>query len=79
LKDRLGRAAYVLTGAKNIPAPRAGVRVRIDGKKWFNGKASCVLVGNVSKLMGNIAAFPDSKPDDGLLEIGVVTAASRWQ
>jgi diacylglycerol kinase (ATP) len=79
LKDRLGRAAYILTGAKNTPAPRVRTRVSIDGDKWFTGKASCVLVGNVGKVMGNIAAFPDAQPDDGLLEIGVVTAKSRWQ
>jgi diacylglycerol kinase (ATP) len=79
LKERLGRAAYILTGAKNTPAPRVATRVTIDGDKWFKGKTSCVLVGNVGKLMGNIAAFPDARPDDGLLEIGVVTAKSRWQ
>jgi diacylglycerol kinase (ATP) len=79
LKERLGRAAYVLTGAKNIPATRVRMRITVDGDKWFKGKASCVLVANVGKLMGNIAAFPDARADDGLLEIGVVTAAGRWQ
>jgi len=79
LKDRLGRAAYVLTGAKNIAHGRVGTRVRIDGQKWFAGKTSCVLVGNVGKIMGNVAAFPDASADDGLLEIGIVTAKGRWQ
>jgi diacylglycerol kinase (ATP) len=79
LKSRLGRAAYVVSGMKNIRASRVETRVRIDGDKWFNGKASCVLVGNVGKVMGDIAAFPDAHPDDGLLEIGVVTAKGLWQ
>ena len=79
LKNRLGRAAYVLTGAKSIRAGRVSTRVSIDGDKWFSGKASCVLIGNVGKLIGNIAAFPDARPDDGLLEIGVVTAKGLWQ
>jgi diacylglycerol kinase (ATP) len=79
LKDRLGRAAYILTGAKNAASGRVGTRVRIDGQQWFAGKASCVLVGNVGKIMGNIAAFPDASADDGLLEIGIVTAKGRWQ
>jgi diacylglycerol kinase (ATP) len=79
LKERLGRAAYVLTGAKHTTATRVGTKVTVDGDKWFTGKASCVLVGNVGKLMGNIAAFPDARPDDGVLEIGVVTAEGRWQ
>jgi diacylglycerol kinase (ATP) len=79
LKNRLGRVAYVFTGAKNIRAARVDTRVRIDGDKWFTGKASCVLVANVGKVMGDIAAFPDARPDDGLLEIGVVTAKGLWQ
>jgi len=79
LKDRLGRAAYILTGARNIAAAPVATRVRLDGQKWFTGKASCVLVANIGKLMGSIAAFPDAQPDDGLLEIGIVTAKGRWQ
>jgi diacylglycerol kinase (ATP) len=79
LKNRLGRVAYVFTGAKNIRAARVETRVRIDGDKWFDGKSSCVLVANVGKVMGDIAAFPDAQPDDGLLEIGVVTAKGLWQ
>ncbi len=79
LKERLGRAAYVLTGARNIAVGRVATRVRVDGQKWFDGKASCVLVGNVGRILGNIAAFPDARPDDGLLEIGIVTANGRWQ
>jgi diacylglycerol kinase (ATP) len=79
LKDRLGRAAYILTGAWNVSLTPIRTRVRLDGDKWFNGKASCVLIGNVGKIMGNIAAFPDARPDDGLLEIGVVTAKGWWQ
>jgi YegS/Rv2252/BmrU family lipid kinase len=79
LKNRLGRAAYVFTGAKNIRASRFKTRVRIDGEKWFDDEASCVLVANVGKIMGDIAAFPDAQPDDGQLEIGVVTAKGLWQ
>ena len=79
LKSRLGRVAYIFTGAKNLRAARVDARVRIDGDKWFDGAASCVLIGNVGKVMGDIAAFPDAKPDDGLLEIGVVTAKGFWQ
>jgi YegS/Rv2252/BmrU family lipid kinase len=79
LKNRLGRVAYVFTGAKNLRATRFAARVRIDGDKWFDGNASCVLVANVGRVMGDIAAFPDAQPDDGLLEIGVITAKGLWQ
>lgn len=79
LKNRLGRAAYIFTGAKNISVPRVRTRVRIDGDKWFKGDASCVLVGNVGDVFGKVSAFPDARPDDGLLDIGIVTAKGAWQ
>jgi diacylglycerol kinase (ATP) len=79
LKDRIGRAAYIWTGAKNLRARRVDTRIQVDGVKWFTGKTSCVLVGNVGTLMGALTAFPNAEPDDGVLEIGVVTAAGALQ
>jgi YegS/Rv2252/BmrU family lipid kinase len=79
LKDRIGRAAYVWTGAKNLRAASVKTRIDVDGVKWFTGNTSCVLVGNVGTLMGALTAFPDAEPDDGLLEIGVVTAEGAWE
>ena len=34
-----------------------------------------MLVGNVGTLKAGIAAFPAASPTDGLLDVGVVTAA----
>ena len=74
LKDRLGRAAYLYTGAKNLGAHRVGTAVMVDGEPFFEGRASCVLAGNVGKILGGIEAFAGADPDDGRLELGVVTA-----
>jgi diacylglycerol kinase (ATP) len=79
LKNRFGRAAYIWTGARHLRAPAVDTRIRVDGHKWFKGKASCVLVGNVGKIMGEVAPFPDARPDDGALDFGVVTARGAWQ
>jgi diacylglycerol kinase (ATP) len=79
LKDRIGRAAYVVTGVRNLAAPRARAKVDVDGERWFTGKASCVLLGNVGRVMGGVKAFDDAQPDDGVLEIGVVTAKTPAQ
>ncbi len=79
LKHRLGRAAYVVTGARSTGIRRVATRVRLDGDKWFDGKASCVLIGNVGKVMGNVPVFPEASPTDGILEVGIVTADGRWQ
>jgi diacylglycerol kinase (ATP) len=80
LKRHFGRLAYVWTGVRATHMTRRNIRVEIDGKKWFKGKASCVLLGQMGTLAGGIRAFPDAQPDDGLLEIGVVTAktALEW-
>jgi diacylglycerol kinase family enzyme len=55
------------------------MRIDVDGERWFKGKASCQLIGNLGTLSGGLHAFPDAKPDDGLLEIGVVTAKGAMQ
>jgi len=38
-----------------------------------------VLVGNVGSLFGGVEVFPDATPDDGRLEVGVVTAKGLTQ
>ena len=74
LKDRVGRIAYVWTGARNIQAKPFEAKIRVDGATWFDDRTSCILVGNVGNLFGGIEAFEDARPDDGMLELGVVTA-----
>jgi diacylglycerol kinase (ATP) len=72
LKDRMGRAAYVYTGAKNLRRASVGARIDVDGDRWFNGRASCVLIGNMGNLFGGIELFPDADPADGHLDVGVL-------
>ena len=78
-KDRLGRAAYVVTGVKNLAARRARATVKVDGQPFFKGKVSCVLAANVGKILGGVEAFPKAQPDDGRLDFGVVTARNPVQ
>jgi len=79
LKDKLGRSAYVLTGARALSNAQFKVRVNVDGRSMYKGRAGCVLVGNVGKLFGGIQAFDDAEPDDGQLDVGVVTATTAMQ
>ena len=74
LKDRFGRAAYVWTGARHVRHELTPTTVTVDGDPWFDGEASCVLIGNVGTISGGIAAFDDARPDDGKLDLAVVTA-----
>jgi diacylglycerol kinase (ATP) len=79
LKDRFGRAAYVWTGARHVRNGLTPTRIKINGEKWFDGEASCVLVANVSDVSGGITAFDHAEPDDGQLDVAVVTADGVWQ
>lgn len=79
LKDRMGRAAYVWTGAKSIRASRFNARIDVDGNPWFEGRASGILVGNVGALFGGIEVFADASPDDGMLDLAVITANGMAQ
>jgi len=47
----------------------------VDGKPWFKGESTCVLIANVGTISGGITAFPTAEPDDGRLHVGVVTAS----
>ncbi|HEX5018248.1 MAG TPA: diacylglycerol kinase family protein [Actinomycetes bacterium] len=80
LKDRLGRGAYVLTGARTFTDASVDVRVTVDGAKYYKGEAGCVIVGNVGRILGGIDAFDDASPTDGRLDVAVVTAtnATQW-
>jgi diacylglycerol kinase (ATP) len=78
-KDKLGRAAYVVTGIRNLAARRVRATVKVDGTPFYEGKVSCVLAANVGKILGGVEAFPQARPDDGRLELGVVTAKNPVQ
>jgi YegS/Rv2252/BmrU family lipid kinase len=79
MKDRLGKLAYVWTGLRHVDGEPATARITVDGTKWFDDEASCVLIGNVSRITGGIRAFDDAKPDDGWLDVGVATAQGALQ
>jgi diacylglycerol kinase (ATP) len=74
LKDRLGRVAYVYTAVKNLRVDAHPVEVRVDGRRLFQGKCTSVLVGNTRGAVGGLDVFESSEPDDGVLEVAVVTA-----
>jgi diacylglycerol kinase (ATP) len=79
-KRRFGKLSYLRTGAGAIQAPAMKLRVKVDGETWFKGEATCVLVGNVGQSQGGLVVFPEAMFDDGMLDVGVVTAegALEW-
>lgn len=79
LKDRLGRAAYVVGGAAKLNSEAFEAKIKVDGTPWYEGPASCILVGNIGELFGGIEVFADARPDDGKLDVGVLTSEGPVQ
>ncbi len=78
-KRQFGRAAYIWTGLKAARAKPISVRVEVDGSPWFSGDATCLLVANVPKVIGGMNVFPEADPENGSLEVGLVTAHGLGQ
>ena len=79
LKDKVGKLAYLYTGVRNLDVEAVPVEVEVDGEPVFQGKSTAVLVGNTRKAVGGIDVFEGSEPDDGVMEVGVVTAEGPWE
>jgi YegS/Rv2252/BmrU family lipid kinase len=79
VKKRFGRAAYVWTGSEHLRSKPFHAAIKVDGVPWYDGKASCILLGNLGKLFGGVEVFEDARYDDGKLELGVVTAEGLVQ
>jgi diacylglycerol kinase (ATP) len=68
LKQKVGMAAYIVTGLRNMHGPQFKVRVSVDGGIEFTRRIKSVLLGNCGKLFGGLVLMPDSKIDDGLID-----------
>jgi diacylglycerol kinase (ATP) len=79
-KERFGTLAYVWAGVREARRREPlDVRVTVDGFRFYDGLATCVLVGNLGRLKAGVFAFPDASPCDGKLEVGVVSASTALQ
>lgn len=74
LKAAVGRVAYVWTGLQHVDMDPFEVQVEVDGDTVFQGKSTSVLVGNTKEAVGGIELLEDAEPDDGVLEVGIITA-----
>ena len=73
-KARIGWLAYVAGAARAIRrTPRAQFTITVDGAPAMSRQARGVLVGNVGQLQAGMRVLPGAKPDDGMLDVGVLT------
>jgi len=76
IKKRLGWGAYVAAGLRHLRDRPMLVCVRTDGDPPLSRRASSVIIGNVGALPGGLPLLPDARPDDGRLDVVVLTARS---
>ena len=75
-KNKLGKWAYFRAAFKNLPRRRAFVDVYLDDKPPIRRRAKTVLLANMGKITGGLAVLPTASPNDGLLDVGIVKAAT---
>lgn len=73
-KKRLGYAAYVVAVLRHVGDRPLRVAVRTDGGPPKKYSATGIIVGNVGWLRHGIRLLPDAEPDDGLLDVAVLTS-----
>jgi len=72
-KARIGSLAYVVGGIRHLMDRPMRVTVRIDDGELMRREARTVLVANVGRLQGGIRLLLNAAPDDGVLDIAVLT------
>ncbi|HEY2520678.1 MAG TPA: diacylglycerol kinase family protein [Streptosporangiaceae bacterium] len=78
LKLRLGWIAYAEAGLAHLSGAPSEFTVRLDGGPLLRRAARCVVVGNAGLLPGGFPLLPDARPDDGLLDVGILAPASLF-
>ncbi|SDY39292.1 Diacylglycerol kinase family enzyme [Micromonospora pattaloongensis] len=72
-KARIGWPAYVIGAVRHLRDRPMRVSIRIDDRRPVRRRARTVLVANVGRLQGGVRLLPDAEPDDGYLDVAVLT------
>jgi YegS/Rv2252/BmrU family lipid kinase len=78
-KRRFGSVAYVISAARNLPTRLVRTTVSVDDAEVWTGRTAMVLVGNCGTVTGGMQVFPDARPDDGVLDVAVLSARTVRQ
>ncbi|MCI4065072.1 diacylglycerol kinase [Micromonospora sp. R77] len=72
-KKRIGWPAYVVGAAKHLRDRPMRVAIKVDDHPPVRRRARSVLVANVGRLQGGVRLLTDAEPDDGWLDVAVLT------
>jgi diacylglycerol kinase family enzyme len=73
LKAKVGPAAYVVSGTRNLRGPQFKVRVKVEDREEFTRRARTVVIGNCGKLLGGLVLMPEAELDDGQLDMVILS------
>ena len=73
LKQRVGWAAYLLSGVKHLVSPEFRTQLRLDTEPEFKRRARAVVIGNCGRLLGGLVLMPDARVDDGRLDVVIAS------
>ncbi len=74
LKKHAGWLAYAVSGLRHLWDWPTRMIIKVDDEPPLDRTASGVIIGNVGTLQGNLQLLPDAVPDDGVLDVAVLTA-----
>ncbi|MEU7752435.1 diacylglycerol kinase family protein [Micromonospora sp. NPDC049101] len=75
-KARIGWPAYVVGAARHLRDRPMRVQIRIDDRPLLRRRARSVLIANVGRLQGGVTLLTEAEPDDGWLDVAVLTPRS---
>ena len=72
LKHQIGWLAYAISGAAHLALAPTRFTISLDGGPPVEREARSVVVGNSGLLPGGFRLLPEARPDDGVLDVGVL-------
>ncbi len=75
-KARIGWLAYLVSLVRHLGGPGVRMRLQVDGGAPRRMYAKTVLIGNVGTLQAGLELMPDAEPDDGALDVAVLSPRS---
>ncbi|MFC7278493.1 diacylglycerol/lipid kinase family protein [Paractinoplanes rhizophilus] len=72
-KKHIGWLAYVAGAARHLRDRPMRISIRLDDHTAFTRRPRTVIVGNVGRLQGGMRLLNNARPDDGLLDVAVLS------
>lgn len=80
LKDRAGWLAYVEAMGRAVTASETvEFDLTVDGGELERSSGHTLLIGNCGMIQGGVTLLPDAQPDDGRLDLLLVSAENALQ